>query len=482
MSNSKIANAAKWSTVTELAAKLVAPVVNLILARILAPEAFGILATVTMVISFAEVFVESGFQKFLIQHIFDNEKQEQQFMSVAYWTNLFISAIVWFLIIINCQRLAEFVGNPGLGFPIAVTGITLPLFGIIGIQNCKLKKELEFKKLFGVRMISSLIPLVVTLPLAVIGLDYWSLIIGNIAGVVCRSFALLIIGKFKPLLYFDFSDLKYMAKHGIWTLLDGIAVWTTNWIDSFLISVGMTDYNLGLYKNSIGTVNSLFAIVISAITPVLYVSLSKAQNDTKEFKKIFLTTQRILSSLLLPMSIGVYFYRDFATDILFGAQWQEAADIVGIMALTTALRTIFISFYGDAYRAKGYFYLPFILQLVDVAILIPTCTIALKYGFWSLVYARAFIKLDLIIFEMIFAWYVCKITPWDTMKSVAPSVYACTVMIAGILILQTFGCSNIWNVISIIICAIIYFAVLIAFKKEREFIFSVFVKKLKIKH
>ena len=67
----KTANAMKWSSVTELAAKVISPIVNMLLARVLAPAAFGMLATVTMVISFAEVFVESGFQKFLIQHNFE---------------------------------------------------------------------------------------------------------------------------------------------------------------------------------------------------------------------------------------------------------------------------------------------------------------------------------------------------------------------------------------------------------------------------
>ena len=66
--NRKIGQATKWSSITEILSKLISPIVNIVLARLLAPEAFGIVATITMVISFAEVFTDAGFQKYIIQH------------------------------------------------------------------------------------------------------------------------------------------------------------------------------------------------------------------------------------------------------------------------------------------------------------------------------------------------------------------------------------------------------------------------------
>ena len=66
--NKKVVRATKWSSLTEIAAKLVSPISTMVLARLLAPDAFGILVTATMVISFAEIFTDAGFQKYLIQH------------------------------------------------------------------------------------------------------------------------------------------------------------------------------------------------------------------------------------------------------------------------------------------------------------------------------------------------------------------------------------------------------------------------------
>ena len=73
--NKKIGRATKWSSITEIIAKLISPLVNMLLARLLVPSAFGAVTTITMVISFAEVFTDAGFQKYLIQHEFSSREE-----------------------------------------------------------------------------------------------------------------------------------------------------------------------------------------------------------------------------------------------------------------------------------------------------------------------------------------------------------------------------------------------------------------------
>ena len=82
--NLKIGQATKWSSITEIIAKLIAPITNMILARLLVPEAFGVVATLTMVVSFAEIFTDAGFQKYLVQHEFADEKDLEQSTNVAF--------------------------------------------------------------------------------------------------------------------------------------------------------------------------------------------------------------------------------------------------------------------------------------------------------------------------------------------------------------------------------------------------------------
>ena len=123
----KVASAAKWSSITEILSKCIQPISNMLLARILSPDAFGVVATINIIISFVDMFTDAGFQKYIIQHEFEDDDKLEQNLTVAFWTNLALSIILWLFIIIFKDRIAEIVGSPGLGFTIAITCSTLPM-------------------------------------------------------------------------------------------------------------------------------------------------------------------------------------------------------------------------------------------------------------------------------------------------------------------------------------------------------------------
>jgi PST family polysaccharide transporter len=141
----KIGNATKWSSITEISAKLVAPISSMVLARLLTPEAFGVVATINIIISFADMFTDAGFQKYLIQHRFKSEEDRFQSVTVAFWTNLFFSLLLWGIIAVFRDQIATLVGNPGLGNVIVIACVTLPMTSFSSIQMALFKRDFEFK-------------------------------------------------------------------------------------------------------------------------------------------------------------------------------------------------------------------------------------------------------------------------------------------------------------------------------------------------
>lgn len=467
----------KWSVVTELLAKLITPILNAVLARILLPDDFAPLANITMIISFAEVFVEQGFRKYLIQHDFKNGDEYDKAFHVAFWANLGISILLWLVIAVFSKPIAAFLGSPEIWKAILLSGILLPLYSVSGILNAKLQRNFQFKKLFIVRIITAFIPLFITIPLALLGFNSWSLVIGNIASVLAQAVVLAILCRYKPNFYFSFKLLKEMFMFGSWTMLDGIAVWLTGWIDSLMIAHYMTPHYLGIYKNSLSTINSLFAIVTSAIMPVLFVGLSKFQNDDKKFSDLFCDTQRTVAMVLMPLGVGAFIYSDFAVEILFGKSWSEASGVVGAIGLSTAVRTVFVSICSDAYRAKAKVKLPLILQLADLAVIVPVCIISAKYGFWPLVYSRALVKLDLIIPEIIIMKKVLDIEIEKQARKLIPIFIAMLVMTVFCCLLRSIGNSFVWNIVSIISAAAVYFGTLLIFPSGRKDIKAFMARK-----
>ena len=170
----------------------------MVLARLLTPEAFGVVTTITMIITFAEIFTDAGFQKYLVQHEFADEIDRDESTNVAFWSNFLMSLLIWGGIAVFCEPLATLVGNPGMGNVVVIACVAIPLASFSSIQMALYKRDLDFKTLFRVRIVGICIPLFVTIPCALLFRNYWALIIGILARDLANAVLLIdnVCGRF----------------------------------------------------------------------------------------------------------------------------------------------------------------------------------------------------------------------------------------------------------------------------------------------
>lgn len=462
----KVNMAARWSILTQIGSKLISPITNMILARLLTPNAFGVVATINMVISFVDMFTDAGFQKYLVQKEFKNEEERNKSTNVAFITNLIISLLIWIVIIVYRNKIASLVGNPGLGNVLAIACVQLPITSFSSIQMALYRRSFDFKSLFKVQMIVALIPLMITVPLAIAGFSYWSIIIGSTCGMLYNSLVLTMKSKWKPYIFYDFKLLKEMFEFSFWTLLESISIWLTAWIDTLIIGASLNPYYLGLYKTSLSLVNSLMAMITSSISPVLFSTLSRLQNEEEQFRNIFYKIQKIIAYLAFPIGMGIFLYKEMITRLMLGEKWLEASSIVGIWALTSAIRLVMTSIYSEVYRSKGKPKLSLLVQTIHLLILIPTCLYGLKYGFWGLVYSRALVRLEGVVTGLIIMHFVMKFNAKEILKNILKPIIYTFIMAIGAILLKTISTSDIWNIISIVICIGIYITLIFTWSKD----------------
>ena len=476
--NNKIKHAAKWSVITEVIAKFITPITSMMLARLLTPEAFGVVATLTMIISFAEIFTDAGFQKFLIQQEFRDEKEREQSTTVAFWSNLSMSLLIWAVIAVFSEPLAVMVGNPGLGHVLVIACISIPLSAFSSIQIALYKRDLDFKTLFKVRIIGICIPLFVTIPLALWLRNYWALVCGTIASNIVNAVLLTYYSTWKPRIYYSFNKFKEMFSFTIWSVVEAVTIWMTGYIDIFFIGIYLNEYYLGLYKMSIATVGSLTSIIISATTPILFSGLSRLQNDNEAFKQMFFKFQKLVGMLIIPLGVGIFCYSDLITAILLGGQWGEASDFIGLWGLSSAFTIIFAHYSSEVYRSKGRPKLSVLAQVLHLVVLLPVVYWSVQYGYGTLIWSRSLVRFELIIVNMIIIYYTVKMSPWRMLINVAPSIIAAIVM--GCF---AWGISGLMNgifgqFIGIILSSILFFITVSLFPIERAILIG-FVKRLK---
>lgn len=475
--NSSVAAATKWSAVTEIAAKLVTPITSMVLARLLTPEAFGVVTTLTMIISFAEIFTDAGFQKYLVQHEFTDDTDREQSTNVAFWSNFIVSLVIWGVIAVFADPLATLVGNPGLGHVLTIACVSIPLAAFSSIQMALYRRDLDFKTLFKVRIVSIMVPLAITMPLALWLRSYWALVIGTIAQNMVNAVLLTVFSKWKPNLYYSFCKLYEMLSFTVWSLVEAISIWLTVYLDVFIVGTMLSQHYLGLYKTSTAFVGAITSVITSATTPVLFSSLSRLQNDEAEFKELFFKFQKLVGLLVIPIGVGIFCYSDLLTDLLLGSQWAEASGFIGLWGLTSSVTIILSHYSSEVYRAKGRPKLSVLAQWLHIIVLLPTVLVTVQYGFEILYVARSCVRMELVAVNMIIMFTLIHISFLSMLRNIIPSCLSALVIMAISWSSRLISTNVIWQLVSIVLCAAAYISLIYMFPEERAVIKQYILKK-----
>lgn len=454
----RIGNATQWSFATELLAKIIVPITNMILARLLVPEAFGLIATIQMVISFSEMFTEAGFGQYLIHKQFDSKEQLYQAANVAFWTNFVIAGMFFLNIILFSKELARIIGCVGSEIALTVACLAIPINSISSVQIVLCQKELNFKTLFYNRMIASLIPLIFSTAFAILGYGYWSLIIGTLLSNIAKAVVLTYRSSWKPKFWYKIDIFKSMFSFSFWILMEALAMWSCSWIDIFLVNNGLGNYYTGIYKTSQTTVTGILSVITASVNTILFSSLAHVQNNPKLFKMLLYKFQRIIAILVVPLGFGIFLFKDTITMILLGKQWIDAAGFIGMWGFCMALVATMGTFCREALRAKGLPKVSFIAQCCHLIFVIPICLYGVKQGFEILITIRSLAYLQIIPLLHFCVYRYLDISPAVIWKqTVWPFLCSLLMTIVAVIYFSTIDRSIGRDLICICVCVITYF-------------------------
>ncbi len=464
----KAAGAAKWSILTQVVSKLISPVTTMILARLLTPEAFGVIASATMITSLADLIADAGFQKYLIQHRYDNKDSLSLSACVAFWTNLTISFLIVFLIGAFNDPLAALVGNPGLGIVLVVASLSLPLTALVSVQTALYQRDLNFKILFSSKVGSSLLILFVSVPLAALGFDYWSMVIGTVTSNVLLATWLTIKSSWKPQFKYSFSELRRMFSFGLWITLGSVASWINQWAGTFILGLLMSAYYVGLYKTSTQTCSAVMGIITAAILPIAFSSLSKVQDDVDRFDMVFLKMQRYLACCVVPIAFFILVYREAFTFILLGDQWGDTALFIGLWMFTGCISITFGHMYSEAYRAKGKPVLCVITATVYLIPFLPALWLSAVMGYECVSVVMPALRIVLALIHFTVAKIALGFSPLKMIRNVGVFFVQSALAVAPGFVVLLFCDSLVIEIALAVLSLIVYVLLVFTWRHTRD--------------
>lgn len=425
------ANSIRNKTISSLTLKMVERVfstgvqliISIILARILSPADYGVLAIINVFIALSKVFIESGFGMGLIQK---NELVHED-INTLFISSFITSILIYFVLFFTAPIISNFYNMPILKSVLRVYAITIIIASINSILNSILSRNFEYRKQLFAAIISTVTSGSTGLFLAYKGFGVWALVFQQIMHSISYFVVISSVTKFKPRLEFSFNCLRttfaFSSKIVATRLLSSLF----NEIRNLIIGKQYTDAILGFYNKGLLIPATVATVTDDSIQSVMFSVYSRFQNDINELKSMLRRSMKISSYVLFPMMVGIMAVANPLVEITLTEKWLPCVPFLRIACLMFMLQPV-NSANAQAINAIGKSNISLRIEMIK-----RTVAVALIFSAVFLdVYAMAFTAvLDAIFGWMLYMYYNKRLFDYSVIEQltdIAPQLLISIVM------------------------------------------------------
>ena len=311
-----------------------------VLARLLAPEDFGLLGIAMLLIGILETFTTTGFDAALIQ----KNEDIKPYLNVA-WTINILRGIVLFLITFIAASFFAKLKVPTDQVDLArniirFMALSLLIKGFTNIGTVYFSKELLFDKRFILGALTNTSTLIVTIIIAVIYRNVWALAIGNVLGSFLGCLLSYYIHPYRPGLSFEFAKAKHLWQFGKWITAGSILSFILTQGDDLFVWGYLGITQLGLYQMAYRISNLPATEITNTISQVAFPAYSKLNGDILRLKQAYLKTLRVTTLLSFLLCLFICLFSPYAIHYLMGTKWDPIQPIVYILIFKGMIRSV----------------------------------------------------------------------------------------------------------------------------------------------
>jgi PST family polysaccharide transporter len=422
--------ASKWAALSEFLAKGITALVFLVLAHLLTPQDFGIVAVAAMIITFVQVFWDAGLSKALIQRQTDIDEAA----NIVFWTNIFLSAIVYAVVYFLAAPIAQHIQEPQVHYVIQVQGLLIPLGALASVPTAFYQRNLDFKFLFYIKFFTVVLPGFTSILLALMGFTYWALVGGVLLGHLIQVIVLWWTQKdWRPRFIYNRKLAWELMEFGFWVTGESVLGWLFIWADALIIGIYLGTQDLGLYRTGSAFVAMLFSLLLSPLLPVLYRAYAIIHQNSSQFIDSLLQANKLTAMIALPVGCGLFVLQYPLAECIFGSSWEGIGPIIGWLGISNGLAWLVVS-NSEAYRAIGRPDLNTKIMSAAILLFLPSFVIAAAYGLKTFLMVRFLLTFAGIFIHMHFAQRYLNLT-WSLMISRSKWIFFASIFSCGVVFL-----------------------------------------------
>ena len=367
----------RWTTLSALGRAVMQFAQIAILARLLDPADFGLMALVVAVMAFLQVFADAGVSNAIIHHRDINQNQ----LSSLYWLNVAASAVLTLLLVCASSWFAAWYRQPELQLLLWFSGAVL--LTSAGSQQLRIvaQKNLHFRSLAKIELLSALIGFCVAVVSAYAGAGVYSLMLGALATALascCLSWWWLADG-WRPRLHMRVGEIRHFLKFGAYMVGNNLANTFNSQVDVLLGGKLLGAQAIGFYSVPKDFSLRIAAVINPIITQVGIPVMAKAQEDDALLKRFYLQTMRMTSSVNFPIYIALCAFAPEVVYLLLGPAWEASVPLLQVFAIWALLRSTGNPV-GALLMARGKADLSFKWNMAWLLIMPPAIWLGSEYG------------------------------------------------------------------------------------------------------
>jgi teichuronic acid exporter len=371
----KAVNGFFWSSLESVFSQGQGMIFGIFLARLLSPKEFGLLGMITIFITIAQVFVDSG----LSQALISKKECSKLDYSTIFWANIVLGLLAYVAIWFAAPFIADFYQKPELIQLVRIAALAILIGSVTLIQQTILIKEIDFKTLTKTSTVGTFVAGVVSIVLAFMGFGVWSLVWRTLINQAVRSFMMWQHSHWFPEWLFSKKTFKELFAFSSNILLISIVASVYKSFYNLIIGKNYSDVILGYYTNA-DQYSTMPSSTITGITSrVSYPVLAEIQNDDAKLKTSISKLIKTVMFLSFVIMFGLAAVAHSLFYVLFGAKWLPSVPVFQALCLAYAITPMHVINH-NILKVKGRSDLFLRTEIIKYIVFTPILFLGVIYG------------------------------------------------------------------------------------------------------
>jgi len=409
----------QWSAIERILTQGVQLLITLFLARLLGPNAFGLVGMLAVFIAIANVFVDSGFTSALIRK---TDRCDSDLVTAFYY-NIAVSVLCYLVLYMSAPYVAQFYQQHELKSLLWVLGLTVVINAFTLIPRVKLNVVMDFKTQAKVSIVSVVISGTTAILLAINGFGVWALVTQTLLNASCNTLLYNLLAPWLPSGKVSKQSFNYLFGYGSKLLLSGLLDVTYNNLYQIIIGKKFSPAVVGQFSQA----NQLASVPASTLTGIIqrvsFPMFSQLQEDLSKLGNAYQLTLKMAAIVIFPIIMGLGLIAEPLLTSLLGSQWQPAAVLLTVLCLGYMLypiHAINLNLLQVTGRSDLFLKLEVLKKIIGVTILL----LSIPYGVLAMAMGLSITSYIALLLNTYYTAKLTHISQWQQCKDLAPIWFA----------------------------------------------------------